>query len=78
MGIATGYLISVVGWAVVCYIEPSYTPPNFSAPIILAVSLVPEHLAQGAVFLLLLSLLSAIFPARHAAKQSVINALGHV
>lgn len=78
LGVVVGLALSVAVWGVIEAIEPTYTPPSASTPVPLLVSLVPESLAQGAVLLVCLALLAAILPARHAAKQNVVAALGHV
>ena len=42
------------------------------------VNLVPQAMVILAVFLIVLSLIAAILPARRAARQNVVDALGHV
>jgi putative ABC transport system permease protein len=80
-----GFLGSLIGmalhlsvWAIIRGISPTYTPPGASTPIPLIVNLVPESMAVLMLFLIILSLAAAILPARRAAKQNVVDALGHV
>jgi len=44
----------------------------------LIVNLVPLPMLFLMLFLILLSLMAAILPARRAARQNVVDALGHV
>jgi putative ABC transport system permease protein len=78
LGIMLGLAISIAVWAVIAALAPTYTPPSASTPVPLLVSLVPEILARSAMLLVSLALLAAFLPARHAAKQNVVEALGHV
>lgn len=80
-----GFLGSLIGmalhlsvWAIIRGISPTYTPPGVSTPIPLIVNLVPQSMAVLMIFLIFLSLAAAILPARRAAKQNVVDALGHV
>jgi putative ABC transport system permease protein len=80
-----GFLGSLIGmalhlsvWAIIRGISPTYTPPGVSTPIPLIVNLVPQSMAVLMLFLIFLSLAAAILPARRAAKQNVVDALGHV
>ncbi len=80
-----GFLGSLIGmalhlsvWAIIRGISPTYTPPGVSTPIPLVVNLVPQSMAVLMIFLIFLSLAAAILPARRAAKQNVVDALGHV
>jgi len=77
IGSLIGTALHVVVWAVVRRFPPTYTPPGLSTPVPLTIDLVPQALATLVVCLILLSLIAAIIPARHAAKQNVVTALGH-
>lgn len=76
-GSLIGVILHLVSWAIIRSYAPSYIPPGVSTPIPLLVDLVPQVLALLAVCLMLLSLLAAIIPARRAARQNVVEALGH-
>jgi len=77
-GSVLGVLLHVATRAVIQAINPTYTPPNISKPVPLVVDLIPGTLAILVLFLILLSSASAILPARRAAKQNIVDALGHV
>ncbi len=77
-GSLLGIAVNITVWAVIRVIEPTYIPPGISSPVPLIVNLVPATMLVLAVFLILLSLGAAIVPARRAAAQGVVDALGHV
>jgi putative ABC transport system permease protein len=77
-GSLIGVLLHITGWAVIRTFSPTYTPPGISTPVPLIVDLVPQVLAVLMICLIGLSLLAAITPARRAARQNVVDALGHV
>lgn len=78
VGSILGMILNVAAWAIILAIQPTYIPPGVSTPIPLIVNLVPQFMFSIMVFLVLLSLLAAILPARRAAKLNVVDALGHV
>jgi putative ABC transport system permease protein len=78
LGCIGGIISSIIVWAAIQYTEPTYIPPGTSSPVPLDVNLVPMAMALFAGFLITLSLLAAIMPARRAAQQNVVDALGHV
>ena len=78
IGSLIGVILHTGAWALIRWISPTYVPPGVSTPVPLIVNLVPEVLLILMVFLLLLSLIAAIIPARRAAKLNVVVALGHV
>ena len=65
-------------WAIIRTLSPTYTPPGVSTPVPLVVDFVPQALFVLILCLVFLSLFAAIIPARRAAKQNVVDALGHV
>jgi putative ABC transport system permease protein len=65
-------------WAMIRVLAPTYTPPGVSTPVALIVDVRPRTICMLLLFLVLLSLLAAIIPARRAARQNVVDALGHV
>jgi len=71
-------IINTIVWGIIRGISPTYTPPGSSSPVPLIVNLVPEAMVLLMVFLIILSLTAAILPARRAAKQNVVESLGHV
>lgn len=77
-GSLTGVVLYFVVWAAIRGIRPTYTPPGVSNPVPLIVALVPQTLVLLTICLIILSLVAAIIPARRAARQNIVNALGHV
>jgi putative ABC transport system permease protein len=65
-------------WTIIKFVAPTYIPPGVSTPVPLVVDMVPQTLVILLISLVVLSLLSAIVPARRAAKQNIVDALGHV
>ncbi len=77
-GSLIGVVLHISGWALIRAISPTYTPPGSSTPVPLIVSFVPQTLFVLTFCLVFLSLMAAIIPARRAARQNVVDALGHV
>jgi len=77
-GSLIGVVLHATVWAIIRAVSPTYTPPGVSTPVPLIVNFVPQTLFVLVLCLILLSLLAAIIPARRAARQNVVNALGHV
>jgi putative ABC transport system permease protein len=78
LGSILGIAVNVSVWAIIRAVKPTYIPPGVSTPVSLIVNLVPQAMLILAVFLIALSLIAAILPARRAARQNVVDALGHV
>ncbi|MGA1863711.1 MAG: ABC transporter permease [bacterium] len=77
-GSIAGIVLNIAIWGFILMIKPTYIPPGLSSPVPLVINLVPSFLFSLMVFLILLSLLAAILPARRAARLKVVDALGHV
>jgi putative ABC transport system permease protein len=77
LGSIFGIVLNIAAWALIKGVEPTYVPPGVSTPVTLAVNLVPSLMIMLMIFLVLLSLIAAILPARRAARQNVVDALGH-
>ena len=77
-GSLVGVVLHICGWIGIRIISPTYTPPGISTPVRLIVNLVPQTLFMLILCLIVLSLIAAIIPARRAARQNVVDALGHV
>jgi putative ABC transport system permease protein len=78
LGSILGIVLNVAVWAIIRAVKPTYIPPGVSTPVSLIVNLVPQAMLILAIFLIVLSLIAAILPARRAAGQNVVDALGHV
>jgi len=76
-GSLIGIVLHTCVWAIIKTLSPTYTPPGVSTPVPLIVSFVPETLLGLMFCLIALSLIAAIVPARRAARQNIVNALGH-
>jgi putative ABC transport system permease protein len=84
-GALLGFFGSIIGiilhtcvWAIIRIYPPRYSPPGLAMPIDLVVDMVPWMLFILLLCFVLLSLFAAIIPARRAAKQNIVDALGHV
>jgi putative ABC transport system permease protein len=77
-GSITGIILHTCVWYIIKLHPPKYTPPGVSMSVSLTVDMVPTMLFILLLSLVLLSLFSAIIPARRAAKQNIVDALGHV
>ena len=78
MGGFGGIGLTALGWAWVKLTKPMWTPPTMVRPIPLKVFFVPEYLALSWLVMLALCLVASVVPARRAARQNVVEALGHV
>ncbi|MBN1664994.1 MAG: ABC transporter permease [Deltaproteobacteria bacterium] len=78
LGSIMGFILFVCVWAFIRQFPPQYTPPGISISIPLTVDFVPQALLMMMLSLVVLSLFSAIIPARRAAKKNIVDALGHV
>ena len=78
MGSLVGLVLNILVWILIGVIKPTYLPPGNTSPVPLTVALVPDFILGAMLFLIILSLLAAILPARRAAGQNVVEALGHV
>ncbi|MCX5849803.1 MAG: FtsX-like permease family protein [Deltaproteobacteria bacterium] len=77
-GSIIGILLHTCVWAIIKIYPPQYIPPGISVPVSLYVDMVPLMLFVLLLSLVLLSMFSAIIPARRAARQNIVDALGHV
>jgi putative ABC transport system permease protein len=78
LGSILGFFINASVWGLIEWISPTYTPPGVSSAVPLTIKLEPQVVVTLLVFLVFLSLMAAILPARRAARQNVVEALGHV
>ena len=73
-----GLLLHGAAWAAISLAQPSYIPPGNSSPVALVVDFMPGSLIRLMLFMTCLALVSAIVPARRAARQNVVKSLTHV
>ncbi len=78
IGAGIGLLITVAFSLVVGAIKPMWDPPVTARSVVWEIKLVPEYLIISFVLLVGFTFLAAIAPARRAAKQSIVDSLGHV
>jgi putative ABC transport system permease protein len=77
-GSIMGVILHLCVWTIIRTFPPQYTPPGISTPMSLVVDLVPQALFILVFCMVGLSLVAAIIPARRAARQNIVDALGHV
>jgi putative ABC transport system permease protein len=77
-GSILGMILHTGVWYIIELYPPKYTPPGVSMAVSLTVDMVPSMLFVLMLSLVLLSLVSAIIPARRAARQNIVDSLGHV
>jgi putative ABC transport system permease protein len=77
LGSLLGLVLTLLAWLFVKGLQPTWIPPIITKRIPLEVHLVPEYLLWSMAFLILLAGLAAVFPARRAAYQTIVDALGH-
>ncbi|MDO9111615.1 MAG: FtsX-like permease family protein, partial [Desulfatirhabdiaceae bacterium] len=77
-GVAGGALVSFAAWLGVYCFKPMWTPPGITVQIPLRIIFTVEFFCYSSVFLLILCLVASLIPARRAANQNVVDALGHV
>ncbi len=77
VGSMLGFVLTILSWGMIRIAEPTWIPPNIPYRVPLEVHLVPAYLVVSFVFLLVLSISSAILPARKASLKGIVDALGH-
>jgi putative ABC transport system permease protein len=78
LGSIVGLFLTIIVWTTIKVLEPQWTPPNIVSEITLEVYIVPIYIFVSFVFLVSLSAIVAVLPARKAAHKSIVDALGHV
>jgi len=78
MGSLLGMGLTISAWLAMNVLQPTWVPPNIPRSVPLEVYLVPNYMMMSFVFLIVLTLVSALLPARKAALKGIVDALGHV
>lgn len=78
LGTVGGILLTFLGWWGVKFFKPTWVPPGFTTRVPLMIDLAPELMIYSFLFLTILCLIASLLPARRAARQNVVEALGHV
>jgi putative ABC transport system permease protein len=74
-GMLAGALITLLVQGLVAWFEPTWIPPQLVRRVPLQIHLVPLYWLVSTLALLMLALLSAILPARKAARMPITHAL---
>jgi len=78
IGATTGLILTLAFALTIGAIEPTWEPPVTAREIVWEIRILPATLLGTFVLLVLFTSLAAITPARRAAKQSIVDSLGHV
>ncbi len=78
IGATVGLLLTLLFAFVVGAAEPTWEPPVTAREIVWEIRVLPATLLATFLLLVLFTALAAIAPARRAAKQSIVDSLGHV
>ncbi|MGH8560282.1 MAG: ABC transporter permease [Methylococcales bacterium] len=78
IGAALGLAIAVIVCFLIDLLQVTWVPPQVSVAVPLEIELLAGHMLVVFLFLELLAVLAAFFPARRAAFQTIVDALGHV
>ncbi|WP_020651656.1 ABC transporter permease [Massilia niastensis] len=77
VGSVLGITLTLLVVALVGWLQPTWVPPQLARRVPLEIHLVPQFWLFSTAVLMLLSMLSAILPARKAARMPITNALGY-
>ncbi|MDF1552132.1 MAG: FtsX-like permease family protein [Deferrisomatales bacterium] len=77
-GSLVGLLLTFTTYFALLWADLSYTPPGVADKVTIQINLAPETLVWIYLLFVGLSILSALIPARRAAGQNIVDALGHV
>ncbi len=78
IGAATGLALTVALALVVEWVQPTWEPPVTAREIVWEIRILPQYLLATFLLLVFFTSLAAIAPARRAAKQGIVDSLGHV
>jgi len=73
LGIVLNLLVLYAVWL----LQPTWVPPQVSREVPLQIYLVPDYWGYSVLLLIFLSLLSALLPARKAARMVIVGALAY-
>lgn len=76
-GSAIGIGLTLLVVVLVTWLEPTWIPPQMARRVPLQIHLVPQFWLFSTAMLVALSMLSAIIPARKAARMPITHALGY-
>lgn len=78
LGTLAGFLFTQFGSWGIEIIKPTWIPPGITKRVPIMIFLSTEQMIYSFVFLVLLCLMASVLPVRRAARQNVVDALGHV
>ena len=78
IGSIGGLILTFAGWALVNVVKPTWSPPGMGNRLVIWIEWVPKTLVSSFIFMLLLCFIASVLPARRAAHQNIVDALGHV
>ena len=78
LGCAAGLALTFLLRAGINAADLTYVPPNSTDPVPLLVDFDPRRGAQIALLMCVLGVAATLLPARRAARQPIIESLGHV
>ena len=78
IGAITGLILTVTLALTVAAVKPTWEPPVTAREIVWEIRILPDYLLVTFLLLVLFTSLAAVAPARRAAKQSIVDSLGHV
>lgn len=77
-GTIGGFIFTCIGWWLTDVIMPTWVPPGITKRVAIRIEFVPETMLYSFLFLVVLCLIASVIPARRAARENVVDALGHV
>lgn len=78
LGSILGLGVTLLSWLLVHILAPTWIPPVIGQSVPLEIHLVPLYMVMSLCGFVILSVYAAILPARRAAYQGIVEALGHV
>ncbi len=77
LGCIFGLCLTTFTWLTINIFQPQWIPPNIPKEVPLEIYIIPFYLLISFLFLVILSALVAMLPARKASVKSIVDALGH-
>lgn len=78
LGSMAGLIFTLLGSWGIDVIKPTWIPPGITKRVPIMIFLSYEYLLYSFIFLMFLCIIASFLPARRAARQNVVDALGHV